>query len=157
MSTSLVRRRLAALAPRCVRMRCTLSVSSSRCFSTPAAAPTPDASPPLPPPPANSRRGFLVHANRGFVANDPLPGRPPEDDIATAPLYYEALANLHHYEKETGPQAILDRLTRLRDPRTWCVVWGAMMLCRRRSRRRLSFPFDGHLLSPGDHHYAPLS
>lgn len=56
---------------------------------------------------------------RGFVSDDPLPTRPPEDDVAAAAVYFEILV-AYTAKLPDGPEKSLknvtDRVKRLMDP-----------------------------------------
>lgn len=67
-----------------------------------------------------AKNGQIVAKRRGFIDNDPLPDRPPEDDIAHAMLYFEAMASF--VKGTTDLKPALDRVQRLLDPAAWTLL-----------------------------------
>jgi hypothetical protein len=67
------------------------------------------------------KSGKHISKRRGFIDNDPLPDRPPEDDVASCLAYFELLVSYaHHMPKDL--KAVTDRVERLLDPANWAMI-----------------------------------
>lgn len=67
------------------------------------------------------QEGRVIAKRRGFIEDDPLPDRPPEDDVACVPAYYEMLIAYAARMPQDG-KAVTDRVRRLLDPASWALV-----------------------------------
>jgi hypothetical protein len=93
------------------------SSTPTEASTTPAAADRP-----VPPIPEWSSQN---NKRRGFIKDDPLPDRPPEDDIAASQAYFEILI-AYSAKQPDGPEKSLknvcDRVKRLMDPANMTMV-----------------------------------
>ena len=113
--------------------------------------------------PQSVPRTARLYKHRGPVADDPMPGRPLEDDIANCTLYFEALAGLWKNaivsgdpeELEQAATAIVNRLARMHDPRN-LVVALATLTQRRQVVPAAALAVEGRFLSSGGAAFADL-
>lgn len=85
-----------------------------------AAAPAPSAPPTLPP--FKWAAQLPAYKQLGFIANDPSPQRPPEDDIAVVTAYYELMASAWASKDPKAQEEVLRRSSRLKRPSNWVAL-----------------------------------
>ena len=62
------------------------------------------------------------HKQRGFVDNDPLVSRAPEDDIAVVSAYFELMVSAYASKDEKAMEEVRKRASRLKSPSNWVLL-----------------------------------
>lgn len=89
--------------------------------------------------------GF-IHQSLGVIPDDPLPDRPPEDDIAVCTAYFDTLVALLHHTNDLP--AVMMRIARLKEPRNWVNVLHVFSARRKRVPEVLAFIEARFLCTP---------